>query len=384
MEYAKDGDLRKIIKSRKKKRKYFTQHEIIKYITQIANSINYIHSKKILHRDIKPENIFISDGIIKLGDFGISKELSASIDFTNTGVGTPYYISPEICQGQKYNHKSDIWSFGCLLYELMTLERPYNYEGINTLIYNIVNSLPETKIDDKLYSPELIELVRDMMQKDPEKRPNIQEIISRVEHINPHKKQYSLDNEMVGSGSLGSCNNNNSPKAFSPASPTHNILNNNVSVVFHSKMFSGSMNQNKHEPIKLSSGSLRSSNTTVETVRSPQSLPKKICQLAIKSGSNPEIKKKQNNDLSFGEKLKQRVYSKEIVPRRRGYCKENRKELMRNFLVDKFGKDLFSKIESISNSKQLHSNEKEKIIIDLLGSDEFKKNEKYLRYITDL
>lgn len=62
---------------------------------------------------------------IKLGDFGISKQIENTQLLTTTSVGTPYYISPEICQNQSYNNKTDIWMMGCFLYELCTLKKPF-------------------------------------------------------------------------------------------------------------------------------------------------------------------------------------------------------------------------------------------------------------------
>lgn len=83
-----------------------------------------------MHRDLKSSNIFIcSDGNIKLGDFGIAKVLKHSDDFAKTIVGTPYYLSPEICQRKPYNKSSDIWSLGCILYELMNLKHAFEGES---------------------------------------------------------------------------------------------------------------------------------------------------------------------------------------------------------------------------------------------------------------
>ena len=165
----------------------FKQNEVLFYVHQIAKSIAYIHSKNILHRDIKPENIFIcKDNVVKLGDFGISKELSASINFTTTGLGTPYYISPEICKGEKYNHKSDIWAFGCLIYEMLTLKRPFNYNNINTLMYNIMNTPPPSINSDNggiTYCKELVKMVEDMLDKHWEKRPTISEVCAIIDNI---------------------------------------------------------------------------------------------------------------------------------------------------------------------------------------------------------
>lgn len=97
---------------------------------QICFAVKYLHDKNILHRDLKLSNIFISsNGDIKLGDFGIAKVLNNTDEFAKTIVGTPYYLSPEICQKKPYNHKSDIWSLGCVLYELMNLKHAFEGES---------------------------------------------------------------------------------------------------------------------------------------------------------------------------------------------------------------------------------------------------------------
>ena len=94
------------------------------YFVQITFALQYLHKKSILHRDLKTQNIFMAkNGMLKLGDFGISRTLSHENDFATTGIGTPQYLSPEICRQQKYDYKSDIWSLGCVLYEMCALRK---------------------------------------------------------------------------------------------------------------------------------------------------------------------------------------------------------------------------------------------------------------------
>ena len=79
-------------------------------------SLQHLHDKKILHRDLKTKNIFVTKkGQVKLGDFGLSKMLGSATSFAQSAVGTPYYLSPELCEGKPYNRKSDVWALGCVL-----------------------------------------------------------------------------------------------------------------------------------------------------------------------------------------------------------------------------------------------------------------------------
>ena len=88
--------------------------------------INYLHKNKILHRDIKTINTFLGkDDKIKIGDLGLAKTLDYTSDYANSILGTRIYFSPELCEEKPYNHKSDIWSLGCVLYELCTFRHPF-------------------------------------------------------------------------------------------------------------------------------------------------------------------------------------------------------------------------------------------------------------------
>ena len=91
----------------------------MEWFVQITLALQYIHSEKILHRDLKTANIFLtSQDVLKVGDFGISAQLEHTLDMKHTCVGSPYYMSPEVCCDKPYNNKSDVWALGCVLYEL--------------------------------------------------------------------------------------------------------------------------------------------------------------------------------------------------------------------------------------------------------------------------
>ncbi len=97
-----------------------------------------MHSKNILHRDIKTQNIFISQGdILKLGDFGISKQVETLNANNQTACGTPYFMAPEVCHGKPYDSKADVWAVGVILYELVTLKKPFDSESINGVFEKI-------------------------------------------------------------------------------------------------------------------------------------------------------------------------------------------------------------------------------------------------------
>ena len=103
----------------------------MRYLAEITVAVMFMHNKHILHRDIKCHNIFISaDGILKLGDFGISREIESTNAKLKTAAGTPYFMAPEVLKGIPYDSKADMWSVGVILYELITLKKPFDCDTV--------------------------------------------------------------------------------------------------------------------------------------------------------------------------------------------------------------------------------------------------------------
>ncbi|XP_069807177.1 serine/threonine-protein kinase Nek9 isoform X2 [Dendropsophus ebraccatus] len=178
LEYCNGGNLfDKIVRQ---KEQLFQEEMVLWYLFQIVSAVSCIHRAGILHRDIKTLNIFLTKAnLIKLGDYGLAKQLNSEFSMAETCVGTLYYMSPELCQGVKYSFKSDIWAVGCVLYELLTLTRTFDATNPLNLCVKIVQGNWAVELDNSVYSQELIDVVRLCLQQDPEKRPSADEILER-------------------------------------------------------------------------------------------------------------------------------------------------------------------------------------------------------------
>jgi NIMA (never in mitosis gene a)-related kinase 1/4/5 len=139
MDYADGGDLYNKILHHKKNQTFFCEHEIMDCFVQMTRGLRALHEKHILHRDLKSANVFMEiDGAVKLGDLNVSKILKKDgLLFTQTG--TPYYASPEVWRDEPYDQKSDIWSLGCVLYEMITLNPPFTASNMDKL-FQVVSS----------------------------------------------------------------------------------------------------------------------------------------------------------------------------------------------------------------------------------------------------
>lgn len=148
--YAKCGTLDNLIEKRIVKKKYFQFIDIKTITLEISRGIAYLHENKIIHCDIKPSNILLfGNKIIKICDFGVSRNFKTSNH--KTVIGTPYYIAPEVVNGEGYNNSIDYWSLGVIVYELITLKKPFTGRNYYQLIIQIVRNNFNMKIIPKKY-----------------------------------------------------------------------------------------------------------------------------------------------------------------------------------------------------------------------------------------
>ena len=181
MEYGGDLNLKQFIKKYKDKSELIEEENITKIIMQIYLGLREIHQANIIHRDLTPENIFINenDMKIKIGDFGVSKILGPNYNYAKSGTGKMFYNAPEILKGQKYNKSIDIYAFGCIIYELFTLNEYFldNFYGDK-----------KAKINTDIYNPKWQELIDSLCKEDYHQRSSIDGIYEKLKKFDSDKK----------------------------------------------------------------------------------------------------------------------------------------------------------------------------------------------------
>ncbi|MFP5288123.1 MAG: protein kinase domain-containing protein, partial [Thermoanaerobaculia bacterium] len=143
--------------------------EVLRIVRQAADALHYAHGQGIVHRDIKPSNILLDAvGRVKVGDFGIAKMAGQSTELTVAGsvMGSPQYLSPEQIRGEELDGRSDVFSLGVVLYELLSGNRPFSGETITTLVYQILHKEPPRISELRAVPPRLEELLARMLAKD--------------------------------------------------------------------------------------------------------------------------------------------------------------------------------------------------------------------------
>ena len=197
-EFCPYGDLFGYIKFYKERGSKIEEKIIWIIFIQLSLGLSYLHHKKILHRDIKTKNIFIKNNLtVKIGDFGIAKILNSTSSYAHTFIGTPYYISPELCKDQPYNDKSDVWSLGCVLYELCTLNHPFE-GGTQVEIYEKIMTQKFKAISPE-YSLELKKMVDLLLEKDEKKRPKMKDIL-KMKCVIDRANKYNINIDLTENG----------------------------------------------------------------------------------------------------------------------------------------------------------------------------------------
>ncbi|KAK5907856.1 hypothetical protein CesoFtcFv8_005662 [Champsocephalus esox] len=165
MDYCAGGDLFKKINSQKGV--LFSEEKVLDWFVQICLALKHVHDRKILHRDIKSQ----------LGDFGIARVLNSTVELARTCIGTPYYLSPEICENKPYNNKSDVWALGCVLYEMCTLKHAFEAGNMKNLVLKIIRgSYPPVSLH---YSQDLRSLLGLLFRRSPRERPSVSSVLEK-------------------------------------------------------------------------------------------------------------------------------------------------------------------------------------------------------------
>ena len=198
IDFYEELSLRQLINKYKKENEFIKQKNIFLLIKYICMGIKAIHDKRIIHGNLTPDNIFITkEKKTKIGNFAIFKNLNCYNDYLESNnIDNKNYNSPEMIKGENLSNKTDIWSFGCIIYELCSLEYCFYAENISCLNHKIMNE-KNPKINLKLYEHDIQNLIDSMLKKDPNERPNIDEIYSVIINYCENKKNKKCEENEI-------------------------------------------------------------------------------------------------------------------------------------------------------------------------------------------
>ena len=380
MEYADEGDLFQKITLYKKLHVTFDENDVWKIFIQITKGLHDLHEFNILHRDLKSANVFLfRDGTAKLGDLNVSKISFRGLGCTQTG--TPYYASPEVWKDNPYDLKSDIWSLGCLCYELLMLKTPFRADSMENLYRKVMKGeYPEI---NKRYSNKFDDIISYMLQLKPENRPNTEQILNLPEikekiiqlniyPLNGDEDKINVEDNKnrINSSKSRMSNNNKSFQSNEQTNSVNNITQKNVNNSMDQSTYEKDNNLiktpsriNKSEIITIMNNNINYFNQkkkeenkfVLNTIRIPKALINLNKRLPA-SQYDTDIKSKSNQKvfygLSFQNKglplLKMRNNSKELNNSKRN--KEKNIELINS-----------KSVEFINNEKLLNENNRNKI-----------------------
>jgi len=177
LELCTDGDLAGVIKGHQTAGTRIPLPQVWSYTLQITEALCHMLERKLMHRDIKPANVFVDkDGAVKLGDLGLGRIFSSQTLETNSVVGTPYYMAPEVMNQSPYAYPADIWSLGCVIYELCNLVSPFYQKNVS--LYVLFTNIQSGKFApvDAAYGQVMSELVTATLSLDTTQRPTVGQV----------------------------------------------------------------------------------------------------------------------------------------------------------------------------------------------------------------
>jgi len=188
MEWAEHGTLSDRLKA--PGGECLSESQVWKWSLQIIVGLNHMHTRKVLHRDLKSANVFITAaGDAKIGDLGVSRALTTMQEMAHTVVGTPYYLSPELCEGRPYNVKSDVWALGCIMFEMCSGgSMPFQASNQGALILKILSG-KQAALPQGRYSDDIDDLVSRCLTKAWQRRPDTTEILARQDVVKQARAQ---------------------------------------------------------------------------------------------------------------------------------------------------------------------------------------------------
>jgi serine/threonine-protein kinase len=198
MEYLKGGDL----EAYTKKDKLLPLKDTLSYVAQVADALDFAHSRGVVHRDIKPANIMLlkDSNEVKVTDFGIARITSSSKTKTGVIMGTPSYMSPEQVAGKKVDGRSDIFSLGVVLFEMLAGEKPFSGSDMTSLMYKVAKERHPSIREINPRVPQIVEKIIDKaLEKEPDKRypragimaEHLKKVVTRISEIKAQKNNQS-------------------------------------------------------------------------------------------------------------------------------------------------------------------------------------------------
>ena len=387
MEYADDGDLHTKIQKMRKEGGIFKESLIWSYSIQMIEGLKALHDKKIMHRDLKSANIFLvkENHQCKLGDMNVSKVIKDKVLITQTG--TPYYASPEVWNDKPYSYKSDLWSIGCVIYELCELHPPFNGKDLDELYINVCKGKVERI--NKIYSDDLWKMILMLLQVDVKKRVdcdsflNSKLIIRKKKEINELQSYYKNIDDNYNNGILLNTikfSNINEIKAQLPRNKNYNddSLNNKEFNINNQLFHTNNIESINPKKVNLYTNLIKNNNIAynipnINNIHYKNSIPNNIKNnLNEKSGKNNiKLNTVKNQSSDKIKNIKKKIKNNNIKSKHNKSLKKNYAEIINYHTENDEQKN--EKRKSMEKEKLLKEIEYSKLLEQLKIQQEIQK-----------